>query len=339
MQAATGPGIDDRGWTEWIATNLLRGCSTDSMLQGMVRAGLGADPALAAIQRVADDPIFTAALRARRRHQKLLSVVGNMQSVWAADPRYAEIPRHQAIDAADFLARYVHAFRPAVLTGHARAWPALRNWRLDRLAARFGEELIEVQDGRNDDPRFEENSVAHKRPMRFGEFLAYAERTAWDNNAYLTANNGLLRQARFAGLLDDVGELPPLADRAALASAAHLWIGPAGTKTPLHHDTCMLFHTQIVGSKRWRLVSPLEWERMYNHNHVFSPVDLDAPDHQRYPDIAATRVLEAVIHPGETLFLPLGWWHQVCALEPSVSISYTGLTIPNRFEYVDPAMP
>ncbi|MDC6166860.1 cupin-like domain-containing protein [Paucibacter sp. XJ19-41] len=335
MQVDARPMVD--AWTEWIATNLLRGCSVDSMLQGMVDAGLPADPALAAIERVAQDPIFAVAARGQRQHRKLLSVVGNMQSVWASDPGYAEIPRVGRMDTADFLARHVHAFRPALLTEPARDWPALQNWRWERLAARFGEHMIEVQDGRNDDPRFEENSVAHKRPMRFGEFLAYVEQTAWDNNAYITANNGLLRQAAFTGLLDDVGELPPLADRARLAAAAHLWIGPAGTKTPLHHDTCMLFHTQIIGSKRWRLVSPLEWARMYNHSHVFSPVDLDAPDHGRYPDVAAARVLDVVVRPGETLFLPLGWWHQVSALEPSVSISYTGLTIPNSFEYADPA--
>jgi hypothetical protein len=37
------------------------------------------------------------------------------------------------------------------------------------------------------------------------------------------------------------------------------------------------FHTQVVGRKRWRFVSPL----LYNRNNVFSPVDLERPDLHR----------------------------------------------------------
>ncbi|RST48208.1 hypothetical protein [Variovorax sp. MHTC-1] len=50
------------------------------------------------------------------------------------------------------------------------------------------------------------------------------------------------------------------------------------------------------------------------------------------------RVLE-VVWPGETMFLRLGWWHQVRALDVSVSFSYSNLAlpIPNQFTYFDPA--
>jgi ribosomal protein L16 Arg81 hydroxylase len=50
------------------------------------------------------------------------------------------------------------------------------------------------------------------------------------------------------------------------------------------------------------------------------------------------RVLEVVVWPGETMFLPLGWWHQVRALDVSVSFSYSNLALPisNQFSYFDP---
>jgi ribosomal protein L16 Arg81 hydroxylase len=69
----------------------------------------------------------------------------------------------------------------------------------------------------------------------------------------------------------------------------------------------MLFHTQIVGRKRWRFVSPLETPRLYNYYDVYSPVDIDRPDLYRYPDFAKVTVLDVVVEPGETMFLPLGW--------------------------------
>jgi ribosomal protein L16 Arg81 hydroxylase len=107
--------------------------------------------------------------------------------------------------------------------------------------------------------------------------------------------------------------------------------------TPLHHDTIMLFHTQIVGRKRWRLISPLQIAHLYNYNNVFSPIDLDAPDLlSRYPDFAKAQVLEVVAEPGDTVFLPLGWWHQVRSLDVSLSFSYSNLAFPNHYTYTNP---
>ena len=131
--------------------------------------------------------------------------------------------------------------------------------------------------------------------------------------------------------------MPPLCDRSQLANRSSFWFGPAGTVTPLHHDTLMLFHTQVVGRKRWRFVSPLEWSRVYNLRNVFSEVDLERPDLERYPAFADATVLEVVVEPGETMFLPLGWWHQVTSLDVSLSFSYSCLAVPNHFDYPDPA--
>jgi len=111
-----------------------------------------------------------------------------------------------------------------------------------------------------------------------------------------------------------VGTLPDYCDRARLGQSSSFWFGPAGTLTPLHHDTLMLLHTQIVGRKRWRFVSPLQTPKVYNFDGVFSPVDVEQPDLGRYPAFADVKMLEVVVEPGETVFLPLGWWHQVTSL-------------------------
>ena len=33
------------------------------------------------------------------------------------------------------------------------------------------------------------------------------------------------------------------------------------------------------------------------------------------------------------MFLPLGWWHEVTALDVSLSFSYSNLDVPNRYVY------
>lgn len=98
----------------------------------------------------------------------------------------------------------------------------------------------------------------------------------------------------------------------------------------------MLLHTQVVGRKRWRLISPLATPRLYNYVGVFSPIDIERPDLARYPLFQDVKVLEVVVEPGETMFLPLGWWHQVTGLDLSLSLSYTNLDVPNEFAYANP---
>jgi ribosomal protein L16 Arg81 hydroxylase len=40
--------------------------------------------------------------------------------------------------------------------------------------------------------------------------------------------------------------------------------------------------------------------------------------------------------PGETVYLPLGWWHQVTALDMSLSFSYSTIAVPNLYTYQNP---
>jgi ribosomal protein L16 Arg81 hydroxylase len=65
-------------------------------------------------------------------------------------------------------------------------------------------------------------------------------------------------------------------------------------------------------------------------------LDIDRPDLNRYPRSSKVTVLEVVAEPGDTVFLPLGWWHQVAALDVSLSFSYSCLDVPNEFSYVNP---
>lgn len=326
----------DAGWWQWMAENRLRDCTPASMLQTMAQAGL--DPAecneaLGALER---HPIY----RAARRHQQLLrkhdSVLENLQRLWASDPGYLQVEKRPEPPLAEFVERYVRGCRPVVLTGVAEDWPARRRWSPADLKARFGHLDVEIQAERSADPRFEENKLSHRRVVRLADFVDRVLAGGETNDYYLTANNEVLSRPEFDLLLQDIGTLPALCDRARLGACSSLWFGPAGTVTPLHHDTIMLFHTQIVGRKRWRFISPLQIAHLYNYNGVFSPVDLDAPDLSRYPDCARAQVLEVVAEPGDTVFLPLGWWHQVRSLEVSVSFSYSNLAFPNDYTYTNP---
>lgn len=328
----------DAGWIQWIAENRLRDCAPESMLATMTGAGLDRTESEAAILTMERNPVFLAARKVQQLHRKLESVVENQQKLKELDPHYARIEKRAHVPRAEFMERYVRGSRPVVLTGVARHWPALKRWSPQDLRERFGHLDVEIQAERSADPNYEVNKLDHQRRVRLSEFVDRVLAGGASNDYYLTANNEALRQPGFAPLLDDIGALPDFCDRAALAQRASFWFGPAGTVTPLHHDTLMLCHTQIVGRKRWRFISPLQSPKLYNHFEVYSPIDLDRPDLDRYPLFRDVTVLEVIAEPGDTVFLPLGWWHQVTALDVSLSFSYSNLAFPNHYHFANPTI-
>lgn len=335
------PARLDASWRRWIVEQCLHGCSTESILEVIERAGYSPFEAQHLIAALGDDAAFAVAAELHQRQRKFEAVALNLQRLWASDPHYATVEKRSCahLSEDEFARRYVRGCRPVVLTGHTKDWPAMGRWSPADLKERFGHLGVDIQAERNKDSNYEQNKLLLTKRVNLGEFVDQVVQGGATNDYYLTANNELLRRTEFASLLDDIGSLPPLCDRSQLGQRSSFWFGPAGTVTPLHHDTLMLFHTQIVGRKRWRFVSPLEWSRVYNLRHVFSEVDLDRPDPARFPDFAAATVIEVVVEPGETMFLPLGWWHQVTSLDVSLSFSYSCLAVPNHFEYPDPAVP
>ena len=90
---------------------------------------------------------------------------------------------------------------------------------------------------------------------------------------------------------------------------------------------------QVAGRKRYRLIPAAQWHRVHNREGVFSEVDAARPDLDRYPEFRDATVLDFVLEPGEVLFMPVGWWHHVLALDVSISVSFTRFEFPNHFTW------
>ena len=323
-------------WFQWIADNRLRNCSPESMLETMIAAGLDGDEAAGAIAAMDRSPAILAARKFQQIQRKLESMMSNQQKLRELAADYQTVEKRSGVSRDEFLERYAIGSRPVVLTDLAHDWPAMKRWSPQYLKEKFGHLETTIQAERNADPKFEQNKLEHQRQVRIGDFVDQVLAGGVTNDYYLTANNEVLRRPEFAQLLNDIGSLPAYCRRNDLARSINFWFGPAGTNTPLHHDTLMLLHTQVVGRKRWRFISPLETPRLYNYFGVFSPIDVDKPDLVRYPLFKDVKVLDVIVEPGETVFLPLAWWHQVSGLDISLSISYTNLDLPNEFEFIDP---
>ncbi|TLS28681.1 hypothetical protein PpBr36_01061 [Pyricularia pennisetigena] len=120
------------------------------------------------------------------------------------------------------------------------------------------------------------------------------------------------------------------------------WFGPPGTITPLHTDPYHNMLSQVVGRKYVRLYSHLQTPHMAargvedgvemsNTSHFDVGVmegwdeangrdqDDGRPDTVEFRDIP---FLDCILEPGDTLYIPVGWWHYIRGLSVSFSVSF-----------------
>jgi len=106
-------------------------------------------------------------------------------------------------------------------------------------------------------------------------------------------------------------------------------ISKKGGGTYLHADSGMtrFWAQQLSGRKRWRVFPLSESHKLYPtpHMHYYYPIvfEVDAfqPDFIKYPKLKGATVYETITEPGDVIFIPEGWAHQVENLEDSVLTS------------------
>nr|CAD7588920.1 unnamed protein product [Timema genevievae] len=98
-----------------------------------------------------------------------------------------------------------------------------------------------------------------------------------------------------------------------------LLIALEGNVTPCHYDEQQNLFAQIRGHKRCVLFPPEQFECFYPYP-VFHPhdrqsqVDFEHPDFVRFPKFKNAKGQEAVLGPGDVLYIPIYWWHHVESL-------------------------
>jgi hypothetical protein len=102
-----------------------------------------------------------------------------------------------------------------------------------------------------------------------------------------------------------------------------LWIGNK-THTRTHWDQSQNLACVVAGRRRFTLFPPEQLKNLYVGPLDFtlagqptSVVDIDAPDLDAYPRFAAAleTAQRAELGPGDALYIPAMWWHDVRSLE------------------------
>ncbi|VDI57843.1 hypoxia-inducible factor 1-alpha inhibitor (HIF hydroxylase), partial [Mytilus galloprovincialis] len=105
----------------------------------------------------------------------------------------------------------------------------------------------------------------------------------------------------------------------------------------------MNFFAQVYGYKRFILFPPEEFPNLYPHPTYHpcdrqSQVDFDNPDFEKFPKFRNATGFETIVGPGDVLYIPIYWWHQVESIPNeghtiSVTFWYKGRPTPEKVTY------
>lgn len=237
---------------------------------------------------------------------------------------------------ADDLRLFAESCRPAVIRECVGSWPAVT------ASGQGGTEVLAYI------ARFDAGLSAEyfSGGPELGGRYHYGTGPGGFNFARETASigdalNRITRNARSGDETAYLGSLPTDAYFPGFAEAnpcallgaevrPRLWVGNRST-VACHYDSYDNLACVVAGRRRFTLYPPAAIGDLYvgpiDHTLSGQPVSMaaGAPDERAYPRFAAARESAIVVdlEPGDALYLPKLWWHQVEALDPvNILVNY-----------------
>ncbi|HZP49292.1 MAG TPA: cupin-like domain-containing protein [Vicinamibacterales bacterium] len=238
----------------------------------------------------------------------------------AAVLEHNAVERRAGVTHREFVAEYLHPLKPVILTDAIDGWRARTRWTFDFFAAEYGSRTVAV-DGRQ---------------YQLSALIDAVKRSAPGATAPYLRN--LLIERWAPELLKDIDPLPACTRPNWLDSrffpgpealtSVELYIGGAGAAFPvLHYDNLHThaFLMQLEGVKEYIFYPPSATPFLYprggSEENKSSIDDIEQPDLNRFPAFRQAVATRCHLHPGETLFVPAGWWHTARILSASITVS------------------
>jgi hypothetical protein len=216
---------------------------------------------------------------------------------------------------------------PVIVQGAIEHWPALGKWTPDFFRTRYGSLEVVVDDCRwklgNLIERILVSTPENPAPYLHNQLMA-----KWPSE--LSADISPMPDCTRPNYLES--RLFP--SRTAL-TYIEAYIGGRGAKFPnLHYDNLHThaFLMQLYGVKEYIVFPPDQSRYLYpraTNAGATSIPDIEDVDLARFPLFAQAQGSRFELHPGETLFVPGGWWHTARILTTAITVSINGASAVN----------
>jgi hypothetical protein len=231
-----------------------------------------------------------------------------------------DVERIAGIAPSEFRRRYLAPGIPVIIANGAASWPLAAKWSFDNFRNTYGHEKIKLvqRKGVADDEEVVDQRE-YSEEVQFGAFLDQLL-------------NGGRKYMRFSPLLEKFPELLDDFDHEFFRQMSgngwgvtyQLFMGGAGTYTPLHNAMTSFFFVNVCGVKRWAMIpnhfisilNPAADGFGYNH----SGAHMDFSNVEAYPGFECVDRFEALMQPGDVLYVPSWMWHCVRNEAPTIGV-------------------
>ncbi|KAG5543961.1 hypothetical protein RHGRI_016641 [Rhododendron griersonianum] len=218
------------------------------------------------------------------------------------------VERKEDLSLEDFHQEF-DAKKPVLISGLTDTWPARQTWTIDQLLLNYGDTAFKI---------------SQRTFVQFGEVAP-----------------GLLKDYSVPHLFQE--DYFDVLDREKRPAFRWLIIGPERSGASWHVDPALTsaWNTLLCGRKRWALYPPgrVPAGVTVHVNEEDGDVNIETPSSLQwwldfYPLLAdEDKPIECTQLPGETIFVPSGWWHCVLNLETTVAVTQNFANSAN-FEFV-----
>lgn len=234
----------------------------------------------------------------------------------------------ETITAGEFKKKYLIPGIPVVIKKLASEWPASDKWSWDYFKSIVGDKKVGIYNNTKSDAYTPINTADDY--TTFGEYIDMIRKGPAPWRIFL------FNIFSHAPQLTKDFTWPEHLMKSFVKRVPMLFVGGEGSITHMHFDIDLshIIHTQFAGRKRVLLFPYKEQHKLYRKPfEVLSMADFsnyyDAGksklDTEKFPAVQFARGFEVVLEPGDTLFMPGGYWHHMEYLESGFAMSLRAL--------------
>ena len=211
---------------------------------------------------------------------------------------------------------------PVVIKNLAKEWPAYTKWNWDYFKKLVGDQKVPLYNNVKSDAYTPINTADDYKT--FGEYIDMIKQgpAAWRIFLFNIFDHA-------PQLIKDFS-WPEHMMKGFIKKYPMLFTGGQGSITHMHYDIDLshILHTQFGGKKRVLMFPNKEQHKLYRKPYeVLSLADFSnyyvegSVDYEKFPALKLAEGFDFILEPGDTLFMPAGYWHHMEYLESGFAMS------------------
>lgn len=236
---------------------------------------------------------------------------------------HCRLNRHHCLSTSEFKVEY-HDKRFPVIISDSFDWQATKKWNSDYFQTHYNDKTVDL-----DFYEVMEKKWGTKE-VKLPQALDLIHHNTNKNRKHYLMQKSIKEE--FPDILQDF-QLPRYANEEA-KHYINLWWGEAGIISQAHYDCSDNFLTQIMGTKQVKLFAPTESANLYSYGieenflgdktatHISKVQEFEVANLYQFPNLNKVTCYEGTLNPGDLLYIPSGWWHEIKSLETSISVNF-----------------